>query len=287
MLKLGKILFSEVYSPVSKQDNLVLKKRLEKVFVNKDLRDFAVFVYDETDSTNTRAKLFAENADAGAAIFVSRAQSAGRGTRARAFESPADKGVYISFLIKPEMPLSEALIITSYAAITVCHTLEKYSHTPDFAKIKWVNDIYAGQRKLAGILTEGKASEGGMCEYAIVGIGINIQRGAHSEDVDKIMAALCDFGLDISFEELCVALSEEFFSSLHLLDNKTEIMREYRHLSCLIGKSVIVSCDGEEREELAFDIDESGALITKDKNGNLKRYISADVSAKPKSNNKQ
>ena len=64
-----------------------------------------VFRYSVTDSTNTRAKEYARDAGRAdsPAVFITRAQSSGRGTRGRAFESPEGAGLYISFLFYPEL----------------------------------------------------------------------------------------------------------------------------------------------------------------------------------------
>ena len=107
-----------------------MKERIERALVKLGLQKCAVFEYEITDSTNTRAKLFAKNRGAeekSPAIFVARGQYAGRGTRGRTFESPVGAGVYISVLVYEKILPSEAQRLTATAAVAVslCASLGK------------------------------------------------------------------------------------------------------------------------------------------------------------------
>ena len=96
-----------------------LCEEILRIFENLRLRKPHIFCYDETDSTNVRARAFAEsgeNVGRAPAIFFSRAQSAGRGTRGRTFESPSGGGAYVSLLFYPDR-LPSGVGITAYAAV--------------------------------------------------------------------------------------------------------------------------------------------------------------------------
>ena len=104
-------------------------------------------------------------------MFVTRAQSAGRGTRGRSFESPEGGGIYFSLLLYPELYAKDAYLLTCAAAVAVCRALENIC--PNIVpRIKWVNDIYVGKRKLCGILTEGECTDSDMLRYSIFGFGL-------------------------------------------------------------------------------------------------------------------
>ncbi len=253
--------------------------KIKSLFVNNNLQMPLIFDYPETDSTNTRAKLFAESEDCvrnSHAIFFSRAQSAGRGTRMRSFESPAGAGVYISFLLFLKKSCYDALALTSYAAVAVCRTVEKISHGALSPKIKWVNDVTVNDKKLAGILTEGKITDGAL-EYAIVGIGVNVSDARHSDEVLKIMTTLEDCGVMVTAEDFAAELSREFFENLHTVGT-APVMNEYRERSSVIGRWVNISTSDGAKEELVRDITTDGSLITEDKSGKVHAYISGDVS---------
>ena len=249
----------------------------------KMLHGVRAFFYEKTDSTNTRAKLFAENegkVGASPAIFFTRAQSAGRGTRARTFESPEGAGLYVSFLLYPTLSGKDLLSLTTYAAVAVCRAVEKISAHSLSPRIKWVNDITVNDRKLCGILTEGKISPSGECEYAIVGIGINLADGEHSEEVRAVMTTLAECGVKVTPDTLAEVLTEEFFEHLNELGTPG-CEAEYISRSSVIGRRLRITSPHGTEYAVATGIGEGCSLICKDESGNEKEYISADVQIRP------
>ena len=144
-------------------------------------------LYPQTDSTNERARRFDGGADGGtlteldgadnAALFIADTQSRGRGRLGRSFESPVGKGLYMSLRINADFPIGAALGVTPFVAVAAARVIERL--TGASIGIKWVNDLYIGEKKLAGILTEGvaSASDDGSCTL-VIGIGINVGKGA-------------------------------------------------------------------------------------------------------------
>ena len=239
------------------------------------------FFYEKTDSTNTRAKLFAESGEKYGhepIVFLSRTQSAGRGTRARTFESP-EGGLYMSLLFKPTLPKEIFTNLTAYTAVAVCRAIERITGSLS-PKIKWVNDITVNDKKLAGILTEGSLSPTGECEYAIIGIGLNLRAADHTEEVKGIMTTLSECGFEASAEACAEAVLTELLPLLKGEEN-TKVMAEYRTRSSVIGRTVNVRSSGECITVLATDITDGGTLICRDNNGALYEYRSGDVSILP------
>ena len=209
-------------------------------------------------------------------MFLTRAQSAGRGTRGRSFESPEGGGLYMSLLLYPEIHAKNSYTLTCAAAVAVCRAIEK--ECPNIApRIKWVNDIYVGERKLAGILTEGECAEDGALRYAIVGIGINLKKAPHSPEVEAIMTSLEDEGATVDAPALSAEVTAELISVL----NGGEVLEEYKNRSMLIDREVEISSGGECHTERVLDIDGECALITVGADGEEKRYISGDVKVRP------
>ena len=266
-------------------ENYMSHPEYKEKIVNFGLQKTRVFEYEITDSTNTRAKLFAKNRpaeDKTPAIFFARAQSSGRGTRGRAFESPANAGAYVSILFYPSLCAEDSGKITAFSAVCVCRALRRLKL--DTAKIKWINDINIDGKKLAGILTEGEIGEGGMLSYAIVGIGINTSDAEHSPEVAARMTSLEREGVSKSPFDLAMLICEELFLALNELGTDT-VLNEYRVLSELLGRSAKIVCANGTFHETVVDIDSDYSLITVDKDGNRKSYISADVSASLFKNN--
>ena len=112
----------------------------------------AVEVQPVVTSTNT---LLRQQAEAGApegTVLAAVTQTAGKGRRDHSFFSPPDSGLYISFLLRPELAAQEALALTTCAAASVALAIEDCAGVD--AQIKWVNDVFCRGKKVCGILTE-------------------------------------------------------------------------------------------------------------------------------------
>ena len=198
--------------------------------------DLLITVYKKIDSTNTQAKLAAESGDVDKAIFVATEQTAGRGRLGRSFTSNKNKGLYLTILIGRELPADFATALTTYMAVIATRAIAAL--TPLAPKIKWVNDVYVGGKKLAGILTEGRAKSEGTLAYAAVGIGVNLYKQDFPEDVQAIATTVEDeCGKRIDVNDLTAMIVKEFFENLDLVGTPA-LADEYRSRSFLIGERV-------------------------------------------------
>ena len=137
-------------------------------------------------STNTLLRQRAEAGEPEGLALVAAAQTAGRGRRDHTFFSPPDTGLYLSFLVRPQLSAKDALLLTTCAAAAVALAIEDCAGVP--AEIKWVNDVFCRGKKVCGILTEGALDlETGGLQYAIVGIGVNCfpPAGGFPEDLPE------------------------------------------------------------------------------------------------------
>lgn len=127
--------------------------------------------YKEIDSTNNELKrLFDKRFLAEFTTVVADKQTAGKGQSKNTWISE-EGGLYFSFVLRPEKNINLISLITG---LSIKQTLEKYTN-PQNIKIKWPNDILLNNKKIAGILTEGRF-EGNKVEFIIVGCGININQ---------------------------------------------------------------------------------------------------------------
>ena len=135
--------------------------------------DAPIHLYDKLESSNRTAKTLAlEGAPHGTMVLTSQ-QTAGRGRLGRRFESPAGKGIYLSLVLRPGLPMTEAQAVTVSAAVAVCRAVKRLCGLD--LGIKWVNDLYYNGKKVCGILTEAGADiESGQLEWLVVGIGLNL-----------------------------------------------------------------------------------------------------------------
>ena len=136
----------------------IISEKITARLSAQGVRGVSLEVYDCVDSTNTLLKKQADEGAPHGRVIIAREQTGGRGRMGRSFHSPRGTGLYISILLRPEMPPESVLLVTPMTAVAVCQALDSAQcPTP---RIKWVNDIYVGGKKLAGILTEGKAKGG-------------------------------------------------------------------------------------------------------------------------------
>jgi BirA family biotin operon repressor/biotin-[acetyl-CoA-carboxylase] ligase len=128
-----------------------------------------VLVFDRLDSTNAFALTHAEDPGNDGLVILAEEQTAGRGQHGRTWTCPGGAGVLMSALIFPPPELRRPVILTAWAAVSVCELIEKTTGLP--ATIKWPNDVLVQSRKVCGILIE-------QARGTVVGIGLNVNQPA-------------------------------------------------------------------------------------------------------------
>ena len=222
-------------------------------------KDVQIITYDTIDSTNTQAKMYAESGDGERAVFIASEQTAGRGRLGRSFISEAGKGLYLSILLSGGFEPDFAVSLTTYMAVVASRVLEDVAGMSP--RIKWVNDLYSGGKKLAGILTEGKGKDEGVLSYAVIGIGINLLKQDFPEDVKNIATTVEDeCGRVVDVNLLTARITKEFFDGLDRVGTK-ELAEEYRSRCFLIGCDVTVIKPTESYPATVKDINDKCELI--------------------------
>jgi BirA family biotin operon repressor/biotin-[acetyl-CoA-carboxylase] ligase len=129
------------------------------------------YYFPELDSTNNYARALAESGAPEGVVVIAEQQSQGRGRLARRWASPAYVNLYCSIILRPALPPARAPQITLTAAVALSETIASFS--PVSPTIKWPNDILAGGKKLAGVLTEA-VSDARQIDFVVLGIGVNL-----------------------------------------------------------------------------------------------------------------
>lgn len=239
-------------------------------------RKIQLIKLNKTDSTNTYLKQLAEGGAEEGCVVTANEQTSGRGRRGKSFFSPADTGLYMSLLVRPCSSVDASLFITSMTAVAVARAIE--SVTKNTCGIKWVNDIYVNEKKVAGILCEGSFDHAlNKVNYVIVGIGINITN-PKSDFPSEIRGIAASLGSDDVKDELLQAIIREFFALYDQLP-KRDYMEEYKIRSVLIGKRVEILGSSPFFAEV-LDIDDECRLVVKDDNGITHTLSSGEISTK-------
>lgn len=133
--------------------------------------NFRVLRFSSIDSTNEEVIRRARAGEAERLVVMADHQTVGRGREGRKWESPAGKNLYLSFLLRPNRPPSDAVKITPKIAFVVEDLLRQY--IADGLRIKAPNDLLIHDKKVAGILCE-MSSEGERIRWVVCGVGINV-----------------------------------------------------------------------------------------------------------------
>ena len=236
--------------------------------------------FDSLDSTNVRAKAMALEGAPHGTVVIADHQTAGRGRLGRSFHSPAGSGIYMSVILRPECPPTALMHLTCAVAVAVCDGVEDALGVRP--GIKWINDLVAGGKKLAGILTELHIAAGsGLVDHAIVGIGLNCNQ--RPEDFPpELRSIACSVamvtGQPVDREVLISAIIQRIRTME--LEQKQQILSRYRKDCVTLGKGVAVVRGDSIRHGTALDVNENGALIVQFSDGHPEAVDSGEVSVR-------
>ena len=262
------------------ENNRIISAGSVSEFVEAE--NIKIIKYETVDSTNTVLKKMAEAGESEGTVVMAGEQTAGRGRLGRSFSSQRDTGVYFSILLRPQLKPQDSLLITTCAAAAVARSIEKNTGRP--AAIKWVNDIYIDDRKVAGILTEGAFDlERGTLSYAVLGIGINMYFDDASlpEEIKDIAGAVFEEMPDSESISRIIADVLNFFMADYKTLTEKHFYKDYVSRSYLDGKKISVIKPDCTREATALGTDEEFRLHVRYEDGTEEFLSTGEVSTKP------
>lgn len=239
-----------------------------------------LLIIDETDSTNEELKRN-WNKLSGGTLLLARRQTNGRGRMGRSWESKEETGIWMSFILKPQISPCNISSLTLVAAMACQEAIRKVTHIE--AVIKWPNDIVFNGRKLAGILTEA-AFDNYRTSYVIVGIGINVSMRNFPKELADRATSLVIEGLENVDRNLLVAefgnCFEKYYDIYLKNENMSELKTEYENKLVNLGKEVVVMDSDSQFRGVAKGISDSGELLIQNESGNVISVRSGEVSVR-------
>ena len=230
--------------------------------------------HEQVASTNDIAIAAAEQGAPEGFVVAANAQSSGRGRLGRSWASPPGAGLYVSAILRPAPQVLP--LITIAAGVAVADGIE--AATGLRPCVKWPNDVYAGSRKLAGILAEAGSSAAG--EHVVVGFGINLRPAAYPPDVaaraTSVEAELgrgVDRGLVLAE---CLAALSMRYEVLQRGAGDVVISAWRARAAGHMGRPVEWDVERGTRRGVAHDIDAHGALLVR-VDDQIVRVISGEV----------
>ncbi|MBS1368818.1 MAG: biotin--[acetyl-CoA-carboxylase] ligase [Lentisphaeria bacterium] len=218
-----------------------------------------LLILDEVDSTNTYAREHFDGLPDGT-LVVARRQTAGRGRRGRAWLSPPGVNFTGSILFKQLEDGFHAGCLLGVAALALLREL-----TPGMpAYLKWPNDIYVEDRKLAGILSESARIEQGRITAVVSGIGINVNLppetiAAIDQPATSLLAETGQkFNLDFFSKKLAEQLIRYY---IIYLKSAGAVLREWNEANLLVGETLtVVDPRGGKHVGIFREILEDGSM---------------------------
>ncbi len=252
-----------------------IHKRLRTQFVGKKMR-----YMENTPSTIWVGKQICSEGDVEkmhGMVIIAEEQTGGIGRMGRAWVSPSG-GIWITVVLKPHIPIERVFMITMAGSVAVARAIRKEFDLG--ALIKWPNDIFIGNKKVAGLLLE-LAAEADNVHYCLLGMGIDVNvpldqfTPALQKEITSISA---EVGHEVDRASFLARILKEFESHYLLIESGEydTIIREWKSLSCTLDRRVDIRTLKNSFEGEAVDIDEFGALIIRKDNGKLERVIAGD-----------
>ena len=234
------------------------------------------------DSTNRYMRdnacgLWSKHGESGFVVVTARHQTAGRGQRGNTWCSNAGENLLFSILVRPgeTLEVSKQFLLSQAVALCIHDAMKCYGID---TQLKWPNDIYAGSRKLAGILLELDYS-GAFVEQAIIGIGLNVNQ-ENFPPMDRVPVSMKmlrkrDFILDDALATI-LDLFEHYYTEMRF-GNRDAIAAEYKRV--LLGMNERRTfIDGVGRFDAVIqDIESDGHLILQRTDGSTGRYAFKEV----------
>ena len=238
---------------------------------------------DVIDSTNTECKRQAMSGAPDGLVILAEEQTGGRGRLGRSFQSPRGCGLYLSALLRPNLPPAEVVDFTAWVAVAVCDGIEAACGVRP--RIKWTNDLVLNGKKLVGILTEmGLESEANSLQYLVTGIGINVNHRPEDfgEDIRDMATSLAQaLGRPVRR----AALAAEVIRALDRMyagfpANKQEYLDKYRADCMTPGNRVQLITPASRQEAYALEIDDEFRLVVELMDGTRKALSTGEVSVR-------
>lgn len=237
--------------------------------------------FEEIDSTNNVIKKEAENGAPHGTLAIAEIQTAGRGRRGRSWSSPKGSGIWMSFLLRPQISPENASMLTLVAAMAAREAIFRETNLETL--IKWPNDIVVGGKKVCGILTEMNA-EVDWVHYVVIGIGFNVNTEEFPEEIQAVATSLrIELGNAVNRSNV-IAHFGEAFEKYYELFLKTEdlslIVEEYNQYLANRDNQVKIIEPRQEYTGVARGINAQGELLVEGDDGMEHIVRSGEVSVR-------
>ncbi|KIC84970.1 bifunctional biotin--[acetyl-CoA-carboxylase] ligase/biotin operon repressor BirA [Pantoea agglomerans] len=238
-----------------------------------------VSVIPVIDSTNQYLLERMHEMESGAAC-IAEYQQAGRGRRGRQWFSPFGANLYMSMYWRLEQGPAAAMGLSLVIGIIMAETLRSLG--ADDVRVKWPNDIYLNDRKLAGILVELTGKTGDAAQI-VIGAGINLaMRTADASQINQGWINLQEAGVTVNRNDLAARLINSLREALPLFEQEglTPFVARWAALDNFINRPVKLLIGEREVHGIARGVDSQGGLLL-EQDGEIKAWVGGEISLRP------
>jgi len=207
-------------------------------------------------------------------------QQAGRGRRGRQWFSPFGANLYMSMYWRLEQGPAAAMGLSLVIGIVIAETLQQLG--AQNVRVKWPNDLYLQDRKLAGILVELTGKTGDAAQI-VMGAGINLaMRGAEAAQINQGWINLQEAGIEIDRNDLAAKLINSLREALPLFerDGLAPFTERWKALDNFFNRPVKLLIGEREIHGIARGIDKQGGLLL-EQDGEVKSWVGGEISLRP------
>lgn len=242
--------------------------------------DNPVVLMPVIDSTNQYLLDRVDTLESGA-VCIAEYQSNGRGRRGREWISPFGSNLYLSIYWRLDAGIAAAMGLSLVVGIAIVEALEKLG-LPDI-KLKWPNDLYFQDRKLAGILVE-MSGQAGAAANLVIGMGLNIHMQKNTEGISQPWSCLESVagGYPIDRNALAAKMISTLNDTLRKYEQAgmAQFVDKWNKLDNFINRPIKLIIGAREISGISRGINEQGAIIIETQQG-LETYIGGEISLRP------
>jgi len=258
--------------------DLLSEAKLKSV-IKTELLANKIYAFWSVGSTNEFAYSRASQGEMEGTLVIAEQQSKGRGRKFRSWDSPFNKGLWFSLILRPELPASRAGLVPYLAGVSVAQAVENSLSLK--SSVKWPNDLLLNGRKYCGILSEVEF-ENRQIRFIILGIGINVNHKNEdfpAEFREQATSLRIESGLLIDRSQLLAEVIWQLEQNYIIMKQQGfEIIVDNWKKRCpQLGKLVTIVQDDKNFQGIFEQLNDEGCMLLRTQDGQLKKIVAGDI----------
>lgn len=240
--------------------------------------EYAFHRFEVVTSTNDLAVAMAEKGAPEGTVVVAEEQVAGRGRRGRHWVSPPDCGVYLSVLLRPEIPRDRFWHLAFVASLAAAEGIRWASRLD--VHVKWPNDVLINGRKVCGILVEARKPSISFEPVAVLGVGVNVNTVEFPPELAETATSIArEAGAPVQRQAVERGVLDALATRYeqYRTEGFRPILNMWKDHDCTVGRDVTVHSARGPLEGTAVEVNARGSLILRLRDGSLEEITTGEV----------